>query len=376
MTVTAPAAVRLAEPGPLVVDAVAQTIESDHLRITFDRGRPDMIRALVFKDRDVFRDLTAEDNTQAEFWGQDLRGVSSPGAIRLPQLVEVEWQVEAQSTRAAQISTRTVSEGQPPVLTRYWFYADQPYFVVERTIQFSQQPWTGAYQDYVPRLSFYDTYRAVRYRDTNGAVQQRGYCMTPCVQQGWDGRWLQHASYKLGLGQSVAALYPSSVAPGTRFVRGSGPNTYAGWAAALWDSVLHDTDETHRVMIAFSTQPDSIRTLDSLWAAFNSGGVTLDAPAPRAVPAQRLGVAPNPSRGPAQISWALPRPLHARVEVLDVTGRRVASLFEGDAPAGEMRVSWDGRDGRSGGREALPGLYWVRLATRDGVRTRTIVRVH
>ncbi len=362
------------DPGRLTVDAASQTVESAHFRIQFDLTRPDMLSTLIFKDRDLFRDLASEENTQTEFFGQDLRGTAARGSIDLPHLAEFSWQVDAQSDRAAQVSTRTVSEGRPPVLTKYWFYGDRSWFVVERTIQYSQAPYTGSGQDYVPRVAFYDTYRAMRYRDVNGALQQRGYCATPCVTEGWDGRWLQQVGYRLGLGQSVATIYPNTVPAGQRFVRGYGPNTWAGWAAPLWDSTAHTADETHRVLVVFSTQPDSIRQLDSLWTVFNAGGITLDAPPVTAAPAIRLALAPNPSRGPVQVTWSLPRAQHARLDVLDVSGRRVATLFDGAAPAGEMRAAWDGRDATSG-TEAAPGLYWARLVTADGARTRTIVRV-
>lgn len=363
------------DPGQLTVDAFTQTIESQHFKIQFAVTRPDMIVTLIYKDRDPFRDLSSEENSQTEYFGQDARGTASKGSIYLPQLVEYHWQVDHQSDRAAQISTRTVSEGRPPVLTTYWFYGDRSYFVVERTIQYSQVPYTGSYQDWVPRLAFFDTYRAMRYRDTNGVLQQRGYCTTACINEGWDGRWLQQVGYKLGLGQSVAAIYPNSVPPGQRFVRGYGPNTWAGWAAPLWDSTAHTTDETHRVLVAFSTQPDSLHQLDSLWTAFNAGAITLDAPTrPAVAPELRLALAPNPSRGPVQMAWSLPRAQHARLDVLDVSGRRVATLFDGDAPAGEVRASWTGREAGIG-REASPGLYWARLTTADGVRTKSLVRV-
>ncbi|MEQ1669832.1 MAG: hypothetical protein ABL893_03145, partial [Hyphomicrobium sp.] len=84
-------------------------------------------------------------------------------------------------------------------------------------------------------------------------------------------------------------------------------------------------DETHRVVIAFSTQPDQLGSLDSLWTAFNSGAITLDAPAPRAAAGLRLSVAPNPARGAALVTWALPRAQRARGDVLDVSGRRVTT---------------------------------------------------
>jgi flagellar hook assembly protein FlgD len=48
-----------------------------------------------------------------------------------------------------------------------------------------------------------------------------------------------------------------------------------------------------------------------------------------------------------------------RLDVHDVTGRRVATLAEGSLPAGRYDYTWDGR-GEQGGRLGA-GLYFVRL---------------
>ncbi|MFN8587586.1 MAG: hypothetical protein U0704_07250 [Candidatus Eisenbacteria bacterium] len=366
-----------ADPEPwLTVSTFTETVETPYFRVAFDLTRPDAITSLFFKPRDPYRDLAAEEYYGHEFFGQDLRGRDSVGSVYPEQYTEVLWQLESLSSQVAQIMTRSAAENRPPVVTRYWFFADQPWFVVERTIQYSQVPYTGSYQDFLARIAFYDTYRALRYRDTNGALQQRGWCALPCVTQGWDGRWLQTVGYRLGQGQSVTTIYPASVRPGQPFVRGSGPNTYSGWAAPLWDSLAYTTDVTRRTLVAFSTQPDSIRQLDSLWTYFNSPGFTLDAPAPVRAPELRLAVSPNPSYGTVTLAWALPRAQYARLEVLDLSGRRVATLHDGEAPAGELRAAWNGRtDSGGGSHPAAPGVYWARLVTPDGVRTRTIVRV-
>ncbi len=376
LTLAAPTRAQV-ESGPsITVDTFLQRVETPYLRVQFDPLRPDRITGLVYKERDPYRDLGPDDNTLLECFGGDMRGTASVGSIDSRYLAELSWEVESQGSRVVVIRTRTVTEGRPPVVTRYWFFGDQSWFVVERTIEYSQVPYTGSYQDWIPRVAFYDTYRAMRYRDSNGVLQQRGWCATPCVTQGWDGRWLQQVGYRLGMGQSVATIFPSSVPANQPFVRGMGPNTYAGWAAPLWDSLAYTTDVTRRTMVAFSTQPDSVGRLDSLWTAFNSPTFTLGVPAPERGASLRLAVAPNPSRGTVALEWALPRAQHARLDVLDLTGRRVATLFDGDAPAGELRVAWDGRR-TSGGesRDTSPGMYWARLVTDDGVRTKTLVRV-
>ena len=52
------------------------------------------------------------------------------------------------------------------------------------------------------------------------------------------------------------------------------------------------------------------------------------------------------------------------VEVFDLTGRKVAGLFEGTLPAGMHTVTWTGR--ADSGQPAESGVYFVRLSTREG----------
>ena len=88
-------------------------------------------------------------------------------------------------------------------------------------------------------------------------------------------------------------------------------------------------------------------------------GVALETPATPA-----LGVAPNPTRGPAILSG----PGGARVVITDVGGRRIRTLTLG--PAG--RAGWDGRD--EAGEPAPAGLYFVRITDRRSP-PRRIVRL-
>lgn len=80
---------------------------------------------------------------------------------------------------------------------------------------------------------------------------------------------------------------------------------------------------------------------------------------------------PNPFAGRVTIRFVLSRAEErARLQVFDVAGRPVRTLFDGPAPSGPVVVSWDGRD--EGGREAADGLYFYRLVTADGVQARKL----
>jgi hypothetical protein len=93
-------------------------------------------------------------------------------------------------------------------------------------------------------------------------------------------------------------------------------------------------------------------TIDSLVTAT----VGVD-PVPHAR-ALRLAVSPNPFRASAAIELALPNPVSsARVTVLDLAGRRIATLHDGPLAAGSPRFSWDGRD--AAGASLAAGIYLV-----------------
>ena len=363
-----------ATAGEITVDPFMQTVDTSRLQLTFDYDRPEFLRTVVFKDFHPFLDIAGEDGRGREFWGQTRRGVDSTGFVLNDQLETHEWQVLDDFGLGASIRIWSQSPEQPPVSTTYIFHADQPWFVVERTVHFGERPDSAAYQAYAARVSFLSTYRALRWRDVTGAYIQRGYCFGGCKTQGWDGRWLEHISLANSGSFSVAQIYSDSMPPGTPIVRGSGAESYAGWVAPLVPAGPHTTDVTTRVMVVFSTSPGDTAMLDSLWTLFNDhDGWTLDVP-PSAPPGgPRLAVTPNPAAGPARIAWTMPAPARATLEVLDVSGRRIVTLFDGEAPAGAHAREWNGRDAL--GRTAPPGVYLARLVTPGAVSTARIVRV-
>jgi len=78
---------------------------------------------------------------------------------------------------------------------------------------------------------------------------------------------------------------------------------------------------------------------------------------------------PNPARGTTRFSFELPRAMSARLEVLDVQGRVVATLADGEFGAGRHERAWDGSTAH--GRAA--GLYFVHLQTPEGRLVRRVV---
>lgn len=80
------------------------------------------------------------------------------------------------------------------------------------------------------------------------------------------------------------------------------------------------------------------------------------------------GCDPDPFRDVARITYTLPNAQHLTLNIHDIRGRRVATLWDGIRPAGEGYALWDGRDAR--GRQLPNGIYLCRMVS--GGRMSTI----
>jgi peroxiredoxin len=87
-----------------------------------------------------------------------------------------------------------------------------------------------------------------------------------------------------------------------------------------------------------------------------------------------LAAAPNPFGRSTAIELSHPGPssAHARVVVHDVTGRRVALLWDGMLSPGHTRIEWDGR--ADGGAAVAPGIYLVSAEVGGARISRRLVR--
>jgi hypothetical protein len=81
--------------------------------------------------------------------------------------------------------------------------------------------------------------------------------------------------------------------------------------------------------------------------------------------------APNPALVLARLALTLAEPGSVRVDVFDLSGRRVRSLADGPFVKGPTLIDWDLADGS--GRRVAAGVYLVRAATEGAAVTRRIV---
>lgn len=82
---------------------------------------------------------------------------------------------------------------------------------------------------------------------------------------------------------------------------------------------------------------------------------------------------PTPFSDSVRLRFVLPADTHARIEVLDVTGRRVRNLGTALLPAGARELAWDGR--ADDGRVVEAGTYFLRLEGPGLALSKAVVRL-
>ncbi|MBN2379204.1 S8 family serine peptidase [candidate division WOR-3 bacterium] len=72
-----------------------------------------------------------------------------------------------------------------------------------------------------------------------------------------------------------------------------------------------------------------------------------------------LNLSPELLFGKGTIRFSIPKKSDVRLDVFDLAGRKVATLFEGNLTAGEHEIFWDGQDQQ--GNKVSKGVYFVTL---------------
>jgi hypothetical protein len=80
---------------------------------------------------------------------------------------------------------------------------------------------------------------------------------------------------------------------------------------------------------------------------------------------------PNPFNPMTHIRFALPLKGEVSLEVYNIIGRKVTTLYTGYLEAGYHTVSWDGTDGS--GREVASGIYFYRLTSNNFTGCRKMI---
>ena len=124
--------------------------------------------------------------------------------------------------------------------------------------------------------------------------------------------------------------------------------------AATFDTFVYRIGATAQLW--FPCRPESARVAYTTVGAVDSQvvGVETHETSPRA-----LRVGPNPTRGRLTIEFTLQQKGMVKLHVIDVAGRVVATIVEGELEEGAHQLSWDGKS--DSGVRSRAGIYLCRL---------------
>ena len=163
------------------------------------------------------------------------------------------------------------------------------------------------------------------------------------------------------------------------------------WDAPVWTLALAARGDVTLRLDAEGPWPDGTTLVDldrGVELAVSSGAV--DVPAVSGVDVRqlelRVGEAaaqpteavfgrawPNPSAGAVTVPYTLPVAAPVRLTVVDVLGRTVRVLHDGQQAAGPHQPVWDGRD--ASGQAVAPGMYLLRLDAGRASATTSVTRL-
>jgi hypothetical protein len=109
---------------------------------------------------------------------------------------------------------------------------------------------------------------------------------------------------------------------------------------------------------------------------FAVGATSVGVPAGAGTGGREVALAParpNPFVAATTLRFTLAHEHHVSLEVLDLSGQRVVTLYDGTAGAGEHVVGWGGRDAQGGRRAA--GIYFARLSAGGASVTRKLLLI-
>lgn len=172
---------------------------------------------------------------------------------------------------------------------------------------------------------------------------------------GWDARSPDGGSMRAALVDPLSGVVYDTVT--------TGPigDTWAGEAGDL------NLPEGRSVLLELRPVAGTIHVRELRIEAERPDGSKEDDPAP--VPSIRIR--PNPSTGPLCIGWSAEASTPRRIEIYDVSGRRIAS-WRPDGAAGETRLA-DGDLRLENGRLPATGIYFVRLESDRSVATERLL---
>ena len=82
-------------------------------------------------------------------------------------------------------------------------------------------------------------------------------------------------------------------------------------------------------------------------------------------------IAPNPFVDGTSVKFSMAKSATVTLSIYNVNGQLVKTLVDGEMPAGQQQVTWDGSD--TAGNKTARGVYFCRMATEGFAATEKVL---
>ena len=176
------------------------------------------------------------------------------------------------------------------------------------------------------------------------------------------------------MGHSVRWVKATS---GNKHTTTNGTDSSDPNAGTLWDAPLSNASPTFEYLFNVPGTFDYFCKDDEFT---ETGTVTVNDTVTTAVgddpriPAKKFLLAPhpNPFQSSVVLSFELEKTEEVRIDIFDISGKRVREFLVGVYDAGRTELTWGGRDDL--GRLLSSGIYFVRMATEEETSVRKIFK--
>jgi len=134
------------------------------------------------------------------------------------------------------------------------------------------------------------------------------------------------------------------------------------------------TGDTCQAAITFVTNdPTGLKTIGAQGIVGTKVGVDDNSNLSVPVVHQLYQNYPNPFNPKTTIRFAMPKPGHVELFVVNVLGQRIRTLVDAEVQTGYHQLVWDGKNDY--GSETAAGIYFIVMKSEDGTRLRKITLI-
>lgn len=134
----------------------------------------------------------------------------------------------------------------------------------------------------------------------------------------------------------------------------------------------HDGDGSDEIILQYGDYPPPC--IYEIWGQSSGSGIDDEKSGGNSARSfAAIHASPNPTLGGATLELDLARDAGLDITVVDIEGRVVKNLDHREFHRGNHRIQWDGTD--HGGRDILPGVYYITVREGSAILCRSVVRM-